>query len=211
MAATSSDILMIVVGKKGRLQAEGTTDFAQRTSGDLSSDFFSPMIFELQEFNFSVGVAPPVADDEDDDPADGAAKGKTAAAAARSKANARRSASTRNGQGTKSDIIDIQPVKFTRLFDSASTQLFTSLVTCETIRSISIIKRKAAGSRNSGEAYLRLDFTEVLLTDLDWAEEADLIKETGTFIYRKLKVSYRPQKADGSLDVVKNINWTMKS
>ena len=47
MADLASDILMIVAGKKGRLQAEGTTDFAQRASKDQSSDLFAP-IFVLR-------------------------------------------------------------------------------------------------------------------------------------------------------------------
>ena len=208
MAATGSDILMVVVGKKGRLQAEGTTDFAQRASGDLSSDFFSPMIFELQEFTFSVGMASLLGSDEDEQEPDPAAKPGSKPTAKRGKPAAK----TRKAKaGSNTDTIDIQPVKFTRLFDAASTQLFTALVNCETIPSISIVKRKAAGSRNSGEAYLRLDFNEVLMIGLDWEEESDLVKENGTFIYRKLKVSYRAQKADGSLDVVKQIDWTMKS
>ena len=198
MAELASDILMIVAGKKGRLQAEGTTDFAQRASKDLSSDFFAP-IFELRKFDFSVGTnASLTHGKKEGEAAEGAAPGSVKPAAAP------------KAKDPRADIVDIQPVGFTRLFDAASTQLFSALVNCETIPSISIIKRKAAGTKNSGEAYLRFDFKEVLMITLDWKESSDLVEETGTFIYRKLKVSYRPQKADGSLGSINQIDWTMK-
>ena len=102
-------------------------------------------------------------------------------------------------------------MEFTRIFDTASTLLFKALVGCETLDSISIIKRKAAGTINSGLAYLRLDFTKVLMTDLEWKDAEHIIEETGTFIYREITVRYRPQKPDGTLGAIIPMNWKMKT
>ena len=48
----------------------------------------------------------------------------------------------------KNDTPDMQPIEFTRLMDSASIRLMNYLTTCTTLPSISIVKRKAAGTRN---------------------------------------------------------------
>jgi type VI secretion system Hcp family effector len=107
-------------------------------------------------------------------------------------------------------IIDMQPIRFTRIFDMASPILFQALVDCETLSSVAIIKRKAANTQNSGEAYLRLDFTKVLLTELEWEDKEHYVEETGSFIYRELKVQYRQQRADGSLGPPVAIDWKIQ-
>jgi type VI protein secretion system component Hcp len=92
----------------------------------------------------------------------------------------------------------------------ASPILFQALVDCETLSSVAIIKRKAANTQNSGEAYLRLDFTKVLLTELEWEDKEHYVEETGSFIYRELKVQYRQQRADGSLGPPVAIDWKIQ-
>ena len=107
------------------------------------------------------------------------------------------------------DDVDIKPVEFTRIVDSMSSQLFTALVGCDTLDSLTVVKRRAGGVSNSGACYLRLDFTKVLMTELAWKDSQHLMIETGTFIYRKVKLLYRPQKPDGSLDVAIQAEWEM--
>jgi len=116
-------------------------------------------------------------------------------------------------KGNQGEDVDMQPVEFTRVMDSMSTQLFQALVGCETLESISVVKRKATGSANSGDCYLRLDFSKVLVTNLDWkvGESAHVILESCTFIYRKVMIRYRPQRPDGTLDVAIQSEWEMRA
>jgi type VI protein secretion system component Hcp len=48
------------------------------------------------------------------------------------------------------------------------------------------------------QGYFRIDFTDVLLTDLDW-DDGDTIKETAKFVCRQIQIQYRKQNWDGRL------------
>ena len=102
-----------------------------------------------------------------------------------------------------------QPVTFRRWVDCTSPQLFAALVAGTPLTAVSIIKRKGSGSELSGDVYLRLDFGTVLLTSLDWVDSEDGVEETGTFIYRKLDISYREQTSSGVLGAVVPGSWEM--
>jgi hypothetical protein len=74
--------------------------------------------------------------------------------------------------------------------------------------SATLIKRKAAGGALSGEVFLRLDFTKVLMIGIDWDQD-EPIKEKCKFISRAVTLHYRPQLPDGSLGAPKQAFWTM--
>lgn len=210
MADASNDVLMKVVNKGHAIASENLTVFA-RTMDSLRVGFVSGQFFALHSFSFSVGSEFALA------------KRKAEAAAAAQKADEKTSLGEKPtlraapvvvvplATDSNSDFVDIQPVEFTRAFDMASTALFTLLVASQTVDSITVVKRKAAGSKNAGEIYLRLDFEKVLLTELKWKENGNNVVETGSFIYRELRIQYRPQRADGSLGSVIPGDWKMRS
>ncbi len=103
----------------------------------------------------------------------------------------------------------MQPVSYSRIMDGASPDLFKALTRSETLTSITIVKRKSAGSAASGMGYLKLEFKDVLMTTLTWKDSQHLMIETGTFIYRKLDLVYKRQLPSGSLIEGKSMNWTM--
>jgi len=173
-----------VLNKGSPFQAESRTEFV-KAPDVLRLGFKAGYFFELQDFNYSVGSQMALAK-KDEDPDAPVAK-------------------------PKSDFVDIQPVGFTRIFDMASIALFTALVASQTLDSVTVVKRKAAGSKNAGEIYLRLDFNKVLLTSLDWSEKQDAVTEVGSFIYRELEVQYRPQRPDGTLGAIIPSSWRMAS
>jgi type VI secretion system Hcp family effector len=205
MAESSIDVLMKVVSQKGPVPAESNTVFQRSTTPDPLRLGFNPgQICDLLSFEFAAGVEP---------------AGKTFGegefnSEEVAKELARQAAKLARDQGkTKASdthIIDMQPIRYTRIFDMASPILFQALVDCETLSSVAIIKRKAANTKNSGEAYLRLDFTKVLLTELDWEDKEHYVEETGSFIYRELKVQYRQQQANGSLGPPVAIDWKIQ-
>lgn len=215
--AAGIDVLMKVVGPNGPFEAESNTVFATKPVMDLLRQGFTPGQFcELRDFSFSAGVGASLSDHAKKK--EKAKKKEVAADAEGGMSYREKMESIYRGQSAKrakrerdDEVVDMQPVEFTRVMDSMSTQLFAALVGCDTLDSISVVKRKATGGPNSGDCYLRLDFSKVLITNLGWKDSEHLILETGTFIYRKLTMRYRPQKPDGTLDVAIQAEWEMKS
>ena len=107
------------------------------------------------------------------------------------------------------NIVDMEPVSFTRLMDQASMSLFEALVAAETLDSITVVKRKASGTDHSGEVYLRVDFTKALLTQMEWDDDELSVEEKWKFICREVKMQFRPQRDDGSLGAIVSGGWSM--
>jgi len=216
MAESAVDVLMRVVGPKGPLKAESYTQFKTEPNVDLLRHDFKPGQFcELREFSFAAGVGGSLSKHSQKK-----RKGEKAALPVEDDGESselqkvfkiRGDQDKRRDKRAAGEDVDMQPVEFTRLMDSMSTLLFQALVGCETLESISVVKRKATGSANSGDCYLRLDFNKVLVTNLDWKDSEHVILETCTFIYRKLTIRYRPQRPDGTLDAAIQSEWEMKA
>ena len=218
MAEGGIDVLMKVVGPKGTLSAESSTVFANKPVMDPLRSGFTPGQFcELREFSFSAGVGGSVsAHEQKRKEAKKLAKaGKPGDVPVRKSEldkmwDIRRAQDKKIRKRAEGEDADMEEVEFTRVLDCMSTQLFTALVNCETLESLSIVKRKAAGSVNSGDCFLRLDFSKVLITNLEWKDSEHLMIESGTFIYRKLTMRYRPQRPNGTLDVAVQTEWEMR-
>ena len=114
----------------------------------------------------------------------------------------------REGQDNVSYPVDIQPFEFTRAIDRASGILLQKCIDREVLKSATLIKRKAAGGKAAGEIFLRMDFTKVLLTRIDWDNE-EPIKEKTQFVTRAITIHYLPQLPDGSLGAAKPAYWSM--
>jgi type VI protein secretion system component Hcp len=102
--------------------------------------------------------------------------------------------------------LEVQPITFTRTMDQASTALVQALFDSRSLTSASIVRRVDTGS--GAKAYLRLDFTDVLITGIDWDDD-DLIEEKFRFICREVQVRFRPQNSDGSLGAAISGRWPL--
>jgi type VI protein secretion system component Hcp len=112
-----------------------------------------------------------------------------------------------SGKSNQIAASPIQPVSFTRQIDAASAALIQNLAsTNQGFQSASVIKRKAAGTGASGEVYFRIDFDEVLITDIGW-DSGDEVSEKCSFICRGITVRYRRQNDDGTLGPVVYGKW----
>ena len=126
MAEAGIDVLMRVVNKGRALQAESRTVFAvNRIIDGLRADFDEGQFCELREFNFSAGAisatVPPAKKDE-----------SAFQAQIRQRAfEMRKKRAVREGNRANLETVDIQPVEYTRILDTASTLLFKALVGCE--------------------------------------------------------------------------------
>ncbi len=195
----SSDILMKVVRHGTTLMAEASTVFAPDQNNTAIGSGFEPgRFFEVTDFSFNLGAS-----------ASEARKLSKQEIEEYTKKYGAPPPASQPAQSTESKVVDIQPVTFSRQMDIASTVMFLAMTTAETLDSISIIKRKGAGSPNSGEIYLRIDFTKALLIGMDWEDDDQFVQEKWKFICRKVDMRYRSQKSDGTLGPVISGSWSM--
>ena len=228
MADGSIDVLMKVVisGGSVAMDAESLTDVAPFVAGDtLLKDFRNGQFCELTNFDFSAGTEKSLKTKakEGKTPSDQAAptqltntsrRGELVAqriAQLEERAAIERAQARRIAHRERDDFVDMREVSYERIMDVASMELFKALTQCTTLASITIVKRKATGDAHSGLGYLRLEFEDVLLTQLDWADKEHIMVENGSFIYRKLTMKYLPQKADGTLSPSISASWKMKT
>jgi len=225
-----SDLLMKFVKSDKPIPAETTTEVTLKSSA-LSKGFAPGGMFEVQSFTMKTGLSP---DDEDakndkanqamhkamsvmalDLAGDTRKKADVARAISRVRGAQENAASGfekwRAGQDVpplKPYGVDMDPFEFTRAIDKASSILWKYCIDRINYDSATLIKRKAAGGKASGEIFLRIDFTKVLMIGIDWNNE-DPIKEKCKFISRAVTIHYLPQLPDGSLGRALRAFWTM--
>jgi type VI protein secretion system component Hcp len=180
----SIDLLMKFVEKGCTDAIDAECQTTVDPKDDLLLGFKTGKFFEVDEFNFGVGL-------EDDDSAE---KAKTPPSA-----HAPRTRFTNWLRGeTKKYPVDLEPFTFSRQMDQASPLLFDRCCNSISFASATLIKRKAASTDASGRAFLRIDFEDVLVIGVDW-DSGDVVKEKCKFICRGVKVQYKPQMPDGTL------------
>jgi type VI protein secretion system component Hcp len=96
--------------------------------------------------------------------------------------------------------VNVQPVTFSRHVDTTSFKLMEKFLKGEPFHSVALVKRKPAGTKAAGEAFLRIDFEDVLIINIDWTDD-EPVQETVKFISRVIKLQYRPQLPNGELGV----------
>lgn len=92
--------------------------------------------------------------------------------------------------------VDLQEVSFSRLMDEASVQLFRACSYSEMFRTVTAIKRTITGEGQGMRSFMRMRFTDVLITDLKWDDD-EVVKESIQFICRGVEVVYLPQDSSG--------------
>jgi len=92
----------------------------------------------------------------------------------------------------------LQPITVSRQMDVMSAALLKECLNCRPLKRVIIVKRKFTGSKDNYEAYLRLEFIDCLLTEVEWDDD-EIIKEKVKFVYRELKTQYKPQDMAGNL------------
>ncbi len=217
----SSDLFMKLVQSGSptgttAIKAEATTSpvAAGQKPNKLLNGFVQGQLFEIESFTFRAGVAIPskVAPGREGQGVAAGSSGAPDANAARLRELTERmnEMMKRANKAAEEDKdgkhVDVQPITFKRNIDTASKTMIKFCIDCTPIDSITLIKRKAAGGKASGETYLRMDFQGCLITKVDWSNDAQ-VAETVEFIYRSVTVHYKPQLPDGSLGAVKSAFW----
>jgi type VI protein secretion system component Hcp len=212
MAEDNRDMLMMFKGVGGEAQSV----LAGEKDDPLAKDFTAGNFFEIKDFKFGVnqvdsggsgsGGKPTLTDEHKkagyEQKADGTIVDKEGKTIPGGTVSSPKFTNFVTNKGKTSYPSDLDPFEFTRFIDIASVSLFQGLTTLKTFPSVSLVKRKAMGVVLNSDTialrgYLRFDFTDVLLTDLDW-EEDDVVKETVKFICRGVTVRYFPEMLGGN-------------
>jgi type VI protein secretion system component Hcp len=103
----------------------------------------------------------------------------------------------RSATRAKSYSANLEPVSITKMMDASSLTLFNACINSTTLDSAVLIKRRGGGAKHL-RTYLRIEFTNLLITDFNWDED-DVVKEKIKFVCREAKVQYSIENDDGTL------------
>ena len=191
----SNEILMRLVDSNGNfLGAECQTEVTT-TGDDLASDYNPGSFFAVDDFAFGMNI------DDKDPTADSAntsgnkgvgATGKNVPAGPQVKFGKWKSATDEQLEEIKPYPLRMDEFSIIRRYDRASPVLFEKCATSDSFQSASMIKRKVVGE-DKLQTFLRFDFSDVLITHIDW-QDAEVIKETVKFVFRKITVKYKNAK-----------------
>ena len=215
--ADKKEILMrIRDAGKGDLPAECQAALIGGAGADpLMKDFSPGCFFEIKNFSLSIGLQ-----DKEASAAEQAHSKLEEHAQAEAKRSGkpydppkaakqpRKFADWRDGGDAKYPL-EVQPIMFSRIMDRASTALLQNLCQSKSYESATIVRRMGVGGDGVPRAYLRLDFTPVLVIGIDW-DDQDLVNEKYKFICQKLTVQYSPQQSSGQLSPVVQGEWPNK-
>ncbi|MGH7040889.1 MAG: type VI secretion system tube protein Hcp [Acetobacteraceae bacterium] len=219
MADTDSSDVLMMFKPQGNLALEGEGKTAFDPNDSLMTNFLPNRFCELEDFSFGAGI-------EDSDSSGEEAEADTAAAldnelhSREPKGGAKTRGSGKGGKGSKQKVMKfkrfieqgapapgqgtlgydvmLEQVTINRQMDRMSMQLLQLCLNQTPLDLIVLVKRKFTGNKDFHEAYLRLEFTQPLITDVEW-EHGEVIKEKLKFVCRGIKAAYKPQTASGTL------------
>ena len=116
-----------------------------------------------------------------------------------------------SGGGGGAGKVQVQDLHFTTRVSKASPKLFLACANGQHFKEARLVGRKAGKSQ---QEFLTWTFTDLLVTGYQTggAEGADILPTDQVSLnFAKLKVEYRAQKADGSLDAPVSAGWDVKS
>jgi type VI secretion system secreted protein Hcp len=115
------------------------------------------------------------------------------------------------GGGGGAGKVQIQDLHFTSRVSKASPKLFLACANGQHFKEAKLVGRKAGKAQ---QEFLTWTFTDILVTGYQTggAEGGDLLPgDQVSLNFAKLKIEYRAQKADGSLDAPVSAGWDAKN
>jgi type VI protein secretion system component Hcp len=222
VANINVDILMKLVDDKGAIEAESQSVIS--TKDDFTKDFELTKFFDVEEFDFDIGLD----DDDDSDNTNSSSSNSSSSSSKSDKDKKKKKGSkfTRWLGGTrnlKTDgyPIEVQPFSFTRQYDWASPTLFQYCANSTSLKSATLVQRKAGQQNiaigNDGKSYgvnpcfLRIDFYDLLLTNISWDIADAVLKEKIKFVCRRIKVQYKVQDETGAMYATTHGEWSFNA
>ena len=161
-------------------------DFQRAADAKKYSNFF-----EVSSFDMGLALK------EADNPAP---NGKDATAPSKRSAFARWRSAAPDEYKSIFYPLEFESFSFSRVIDAASPIFFQACCTSQSFDSAVLVKRLSQGGEADRPtlAYLRIDFTKVLITGVSW-EDGEMVKEKCDFICQGMKLTYKQQGADGMI------------
>jgi type VI secretion system secreted protein Hcp len=116
------------------------------------------------------------------------------------------------GGGGGAGKVTIQDFHFVSRVSKASPKPFLACANGQHFKEAKLVGRKAGGK--SQQEFLTWTFSDVLVSSFQTGGSlhSDILPmDQVSLNFAKLKVEYRPQKADGSLDAAVSAGWDVKS
>ncbi len=192
--ADNSDVLMMLCQQAGSpIQAECQAKLGSKDDLlTMSPGFVVGKFFELESFSLNIAAEPSDATGTDS------------------------TKPVKIGRGTTWSAGMLNPVTCVRAVDNASPLLFEQCGKAGKFVSATIVRRKVIGGGLTQQgsrlvsttqqdqdsflmAYMRIDFDDVVIMDLNWESNDEMIKETIKFVCSSATVQYRQQLAAGSV------------
>jgi len=109
--------------------------------------------------------------------------------------------SAAHGTGMSTGKVSLSDFSIMKTTDKASPTLFLNCCSGKHFPTANVTIQKATGG-DTGETYLQYDFTEVYVSSIQWSGSSggdDKPMESVSFAYGQVKISYKPQDAQGKL------------
>lgn len=116
-----------------------------------------------------------------------------------------------SGAGMAAGKVDISGFNVMKKTDSASPQIFMKCCQGSHFKTATMTLNKAGGEK--AIQYLKYEFTELFVDSVQWSGASggdDTPTESVSFSFSSIKVTYTPQKADGSAGSPVVVGWDVK-
>lgn len=120
---------------------------------------------------------------------------------------ASQSGTTHMGKGGGGGKCNVQDLSFTKYIDSASNALLQRVFDGDHIEKATLVVRKAGGE--SPVEYLTITMEDVIISSFSTGGSGgeDRLTENVTLNFSQVKMSYIPQKEDGTAEAAKEAGW----
>jgi type VI secretion system secreted protein Hcp len=112
------------------------------------------------------------------------------------------------GGGGGSGKVNMQDLSFMTATSKASPKLFLACAAGQHFKEAKLVGRKSGKDQ---QEYLTWTFSDILVSAFQVSASSEVPVESVSLSYAKVKLEYRPQKADGSLDAPITAGWDLKA
>jgi type VI secretion system secreted protein Hcp len=112
------------------------------------------------------------------------------------------------GGGGGAGKVSMQDFNFMVQTSKASPKLFLACASGQHFKEAKLVGRKAGKDQ---QEYLTWTFSDLLVSAVQISASSEVPMESVSLNYAKVKLEYRPQKADGSLDAPISAGWDLKA
>lgn len=103
--------------------------------------------------------------------------------------------------GAGAGKVSFDPFTIKKVLDKSSPFFFSTLCTGGHYKTVNLLVRKSGvQAKKSGGIYFEIDFYMAFITKIDWSHDETAPTEEITFDYGAMRIAYKKQTPDGSLE-----------